>query len=70
MFVCSAKVNPEEKRMLAFCRWDQGGPGVEVVFIANFFHEPQDDDVFIQTGPMIKAGAGAVALILAGAIHP
>jgi len=56
--------------MLAFCRWDQGGPGDEVVFIANFFHEPQDDDVFIQTGPMIKAGAGAVALILAGAIHP
>lgn len=29
--------------MLAFHRWDHGGPGDDVVVIANFFHESQDD---------------------------
>lgn len=32
----------EERKMLAFHRWDKGGSGDEVVVIANFFHEPQD----------------------------
>ncbi|MFN5465295.1 MAG: alpha-amylase family glycosyl hydrolase [Cyanobacteriota bacterium] len=35
----------EERKMLAFHRWDRGGPGDDVVIIANFFHEPQDDYV-------------------------
>ena len=56
--------------MLALHRWDRGGPGDDVVVIANFFHEPQDDDVIIQAGPMIQAGPRAVASILAGAMQP
>lgn len=32
----------EERKVLAFHRWDQGGSGDDVVVIANFFHEPQD----------------------------
>jgi 1,4-alpha-glucan branching enzyme len=32
----------EERKTLAFHRWDRGGPGDDVVVIANFFHEPQD----------------------------
>ncbi len=32
----------DERKMLAFHRWDRGGPGDDVVVIANFFHEPQD----------------------------
>lgn len=31
----------EERKMLAFHRWDRGGPGDDVVVIANFFHEVQ-----------------------------
>ena len=27
--------------MLAFHRWDRGGPGDDVVVVANFFHQPQ-----------------------------
>lgn len=33
----------DERKMLAFHRWDRGGPGDDVVVIANFFHESQDD---------------------------
>jgi 1,4-alpha-glucan branching enzyme len=33
----------DELKMIAFQRWDQGGPGDDVVVVANFFHEPQDD---------------------------
>lgn len=32
----------DERKMLAFHRWDRGGPGDDVVVIANFFHDPQD----------------------------
>lgn len=32
----------EERKVLAFHRWDQGSSGDDVVVIANFFHEPQD----------------------------
>ena len=28
--------------MLAFHRWDRGGPADDAVVIANFFHDPQD----------------------------
>lgn len=31
----------EERKVIAFHRWDKGGPGDDVVVIANFFHEPQ-----------------------------
>ncbi|MCP9834688.1 alpha amylase C-terminal domain-containing protein [Cyanobium sp. Aljojuca 7A6] len=31
------------RNVLAFHRWDQGGPGDDVVVIANFFHQPQED---------------------------
>jgi 1,4-alpha-glucan branching enzyme len=31
--------------VLAFHRWDQGGPGDDVVVIANFLNEPQNDYV-------------------------
>jgi 1,4-alpha-glucan branching enzyme len=43
----------EERKMLAFHRWDQGGSGDDVVVIANFFHEPQDGYVlgFPAIGP-------------------
>ena len=33
----------EERKVLAFRRWDRGGPGDDVVIIANFLHEPQHD---------------------------
>ena len=56
--------------MLALQLWDRGGPGDDVVVIAIFSHEPQDDDVIIQAGPMIQAGSRAVASILAGAMQP
>jgi 1,4-alpha-glucan branching enzyme len=29
--------------MIAFHRWDQGGPGDDVVVVANFSREAQDD---------------------------
>jgi 1,4-alpha-glucan branching enzyme len=32
----------EAKKMLAFHRWDRGGPADDTVVIANFFREPQD----------------------------
>jgi 1,4-alpha-glucan branching enzyme len=32
----------EDRKVLAFHRWDGGGSGDDVVVIANFFHEPQD----------------------------
>ncbi len=32
----------EERKMLAFHRWDQGGPSDDVVVVANFLHEPQE----------------------------
>jgi 1,4-alpha-glucan branching enzyme len=35
----------DERNVIAFHRWDQGGPGDDVVVIANFFHEHQDDYV-------------------------
>jgi 1,4-alpha-glucan branching enzyme len=35
----------EEKKMMAFHRWDRGGPADDTVVIANFFREPQDDYV-------------------------
>ncbi|MEA5414115.1 alpha-amylase family glycosyl hydrolase [Synechococcus sp. BA-132 BA5] len=33
------------RNMIAFHRWDRGGPGDDVVVVANFFHEPQDNYV-------------------------
>jgi 1,4-alpha-glucan branching enzyme len=33
----------EERKVLAFRRWDRGGPGDDVVIVANFLHEPQHD---------------------------
>jgi 1,4-alpha-glucan branching enzyme len=33
----------EERKVLAFRRWDQGGPGDDVVIVTNFRHEPQQD---------------------------
>lgn len=35
----------EDRKMLAFHRWDRGGPGDDVAVIANFFHESQDNYV-------------------------
>ena len=32
----------EDRKLLAFHRWDQGGPADDVVVVANFLHEPQD----------------------------
>jgi 1,4-alpha-glucan branching enzyme len=33
----------DERKVLAFRRWDRGGPGDDVVIVANFRHEPQPD---------------------------
>jgi 1,4-alpha-glucan branching enzyme len=33
----------DERKVLAFRRWDRGGPGDDVVVVANFRHEPQHD---------------------------
>ncbi len=33
----------EERKVLAFRRWDRGGPGDDVVIVANFGHEPRHD---------------------------
>ena len=33
----------EERKVLAFRRWDRGGPGDDVVIVANFLHEPRRD---------------------------
>jgi len=35
----------EESKVIAFHRWDKGGPADDVVVVANFFHEPQDGHV-------------------------
>jgi 1,4-alpha-glucan branching enzyme len=35
----------EERKVVAFRRWDRGGPGDDVVIVANFRREPQQDDV-------------------------
>lgn len=32
----------EESKVIAFHRWDQGGPSDDVVIVASFYHEPQD----------------------------
>ncbi|BEH11808.1 MULTISPECIES: alpha-amylase family glycosyl hydrolase [Geobacter] len=32
----------EERKVIAFHRWDKGGPTDDVVVVANFFREPQD----------------------------
>ena len=31
----------EDRKLMAFHRWEKGGPADDVVVIANFFHEPQ-----------------------------
>jgi len=31
----------DERKVIAFQRWDVGGPADDVVVVANFFHEPQ-----------------------------
>ncbi len=33
----------DERKVIAFHRWDKGGQSDDVVVIANFFHEPQDN---------------------------
>lgn len=33
----------DERKVLAFHRWDQGGPADDVVVVVNFLHEQQDD---------------------------
>jgi 1,4-alpha-glucan branching enzyme len=32
----------DERKVIAFHRWDKGGPADDVVVVANFSHEPQD----------------------------
>ena len=32
----------DERKVIAFHRWDKGGPADDVVVVANFFHEAQD----------------------------
>jgi 1,4-alpha-glucan branching enzyme len=32
----------DKRKVIAFHRWDKGGPADDVVVIANFFHEPQE----------------------------
>jgi 1,4-alpha-glucan branching enzyme len=32
----------DERKVLAFHRWEKGGPKDDVVIVANFFHQPQD----------------------------
>jgi 1,4-alpha-glucan branching enzyme len=35
----------DERKVIAFHRWDKGGPADDVVVVANFSYEPQDDYV-------------------------
>ena len=35
----------DEHKMIAFHRWDKGGPADDVVVVANFHHEPHDNYV-------------------------
>jgi 1,4-alpha-glucan branching enzyme len=32
----------DKRKVIAFHRWDKGGPADDVVVVANFFHEPQE----------------------------
>jgi len=32
----------DERKVIAFHRWDKGGPADDVVVVANFLHDPQD----------------------------
>ncbi len=32
----------DERKVIAYHRWDKGGPADDVVVVANFLHEPQD----------------------------
>jgi len=32
----------DERKIIAFHRWEKGGPADDVVVVANFFHDPQD----------------------------
>ncbi len=43
----------DERKVIAFHRWDRGGPGDDVVVVANFFREAQDGYVigFPAAGP-------------------
>jgi 1,4-alpha-glucan branching enzyme len=40
--VCHAD---EERKVMAFHRWDKSGPGDDVIIVANFSHDPQEDYV-------------------------
>ena len=42
----------DERKVIAFHRWDKGGPADDVMVVANFFHEQQDGYVigFPSTG--------------------
>lgn len=35
----------EERKMVAFHRWDRGGPGDDVIVVANFLNQPQERHV-------------------------
>jgi len=35
----------DERKVLAFHRWDKGGPADDVVVVTNFLHDPQDSYV-------------------------
>jgi 1,4-alpha-glucan branching enzyme len=35
----------DERKLIAYHRWDKGGPADDVVVVANFLNEPQDDYV-------------------------
>ena len=35
----------DERKVIAYHRWDKGGPADDVVVVANFLHEPQDSHV-------------------------
>ncbi|MBI3866108.1 MAG: alpha amylase C-terminal domain-containing protein [Planctomycetia bacterium] len=37
----------DERKVLSYHRWDQAGPGDDVVVVANFLHEPQGDGYVI-----------------------
>jgi 1,4-alpha-glucan branching enzyme len=43
----------EQSKVIAFHRWDKGGPADDVVVVANFYHEPHDNYVigFPAAGP-------------------
>jgi 1,4-alpha-glucan branching enzyme len=35
----------DERKVIAYHRWDKGGPADDVVVVANFHHKPQDSHV-------------------------